>query len=244
MGEDIKSSNPFSIIDALIVISVILIYSFFLPIEEMSWFLGLGSIICPSKPILGVVFLSALLQGIIFVALVLAIVKLKYKQSWAAIGLHKDLDRHWLMLGLGQGVLLFFIVTIVGIIMSSIYPYEVKPQAFASVINSVSNWREALLLIVIGSVIAPISEEIYFRGFLYTALKGKTGKTAAIIISASFFGLLHFDLLRFIPITLGGIWLTYIYEKTGSLLTSMLAHSVWNSIMTALILVGTLLMQS
>lgn len=241
MENDIQSSNPlWNVIDAIIIIGIILIFNIFVPIEEMSWFKELGTIICPSKSILGIVFLSSLLRGAIFVGLVLLFVRIKYKLSWRDLGLSKDLKVRWLLIGLGQGILLFFIVTIVGIIISVYYPYEIEPQAFAQVMNSASNWREAFLLIVIASIIAPISEELYFRGFLYPALKKKIGRIAAIILSASFFSLLHFDLLRFIPITLGGIWLTYIYEKTGSLFVSIIAHSVWNTLMTMLILLGTL----
>jgi hypothetical protein len=38
-----------------------------------------------------------------------------------------------------------------------------------------------------------------------------------------------------IPLAFGGIWLNWLYEKSGSIYTSIIAHSVWNGIMTILI---------
>jgi hypothetical protein len=69
-------------------------------------------------------------------------------------------------------------------------------------------------------------------------LKNWLGRIPALLIASSFFGLVHFDLIRFIPITLGGIWLTLLYEQTGSLYTSITAHAVWNTLMVLLIFWG------
>ncbi len=77
-------------------------------------------------------------------------------------------------------------------------------------------------------VIAPIWEEITFRGFLYPFLKAKTGKTAALILSSLLFAALHQHLPSFIPLSFLGALLALLYERTGSLGYSILLHSFFN----------------
>jgi len=57
----------------------------------------------------------------------------------------------------------------------------------------------------------------------------------AIILAGLLFGLAHFDLGRIIPLSVGGAILCYIYERTGSILTSALAHGIWNGVMALVV---------
>jgi len=57
------------------------------------------------------------------------------------------------------------------------------------------------------------------------------GATAA----GAVFGLAHWDLWRTIPLAVGGALLCWIYEKTGSILVSAVAHGVWNGTLALII---------
>ena len=87
----------------------------------------------------------------------------------------------------------------------------------------------------IGGILAPVGEEIYFRGFAYPVFKKKLGVRGGILATAVFFSLLHFDAVRFLPIFIGGAGLAWLYESTGSLITPIIAHSVWNVSMLGLL---------
>jgi membrane protease YdiL (CAAX protease family) len=87
-------------------------------------------------------------------------------------------------------------------------------------------------------VLAPIFEELFFRGLFYPALRNRMGKKWAILLNGMIFGAMHFQPLFMISLVLVGITLAYIYEKTDSLFASMLTHALYNG---AVILMALLL---
>lgn len=84
--------------------------------------------------------------------------------------------------------------------------------------------------IFLAVVVGPIFEEIFFRGFCYTILKNKLGVKWGMIISSAFFALIHENTFAFWPIFILGMVLCYVYEKRGSLLTTIVLHVTYNSI--------------
>lgn len=76
-------------------------------------------------------------------------------------------------------------------------------------------------------ILAPISEEIIFRGVIYRYLE-KHSSLAAIFLSAIMFSMAHFDLRTLAPIFFIGLVLSLIRFSTGSIFASMLAHSAVN----------------
>jgi len=94
--------------------------------------------------------------------------------------------------------------------------------------------KRVVLLIVISvliSVAGPIIEEIFFRGFLYSALRKRFRVFWAVLISAFVFSLLHTNVLGFLPILGLGVLLAYLREKTNSLMPSICIHVVHNTIL-------------
>lgn len=79
-------------------------------------------------------------------------------------------------------------------------------------------------------VIAPLAEEVFFRGLLQTYLFNLTGRRWAAIFMASLaFGMVHFTQPHVVvAITALGLILGYAYERTGSMLTPVLIHALFN----------------
>lgn len=89
-------------------------------------------------------------------------------------------------------------------------------------------------------VIAPIVEEIGFRGVLFNALNWKKGVMFSLIISSLVFGVMHGG--DMVTATFMGILLGYIYHITGDLRMSMAAHMFNNfMVLTLPYLVPTIL---
>jgi len=103
--------------------------------------------------------------------------------------------------------------------------YAFNPEAFP----------EYIALIIAGTFFAPVSEEIFFRGYAFKAWLSKSGNYAAYILSSLFFSIVHFNIVGMVPIFLAGLGLAYIYHKTGSLFPGMLAHAVNNFIALTII---------
>jgi len=220
-----------SVFEAVIVFILILCLKWAIPFTQMSWFNALSQLVSPHNLYLGQVFWNSVFMAGLFFLLIGLIIKVKYQLGWQEVGLKPGYGKNWLFFGVSQGVLLFLTMTILMTLISMIYSFEVKEQAIVNVFGVAVTWWERFLCLLIVAVAAPLSEELYFRGFLYPAVGKLIGKLPAVILTSIFFSILHFDLIRFIPITIGGIWLNLLYIKTGSLYTSMVAHSVWNTIM-------------
>ena len=84
-------------------------------------------------------------------------------------------------------------------------------------------------------IIAPITEEIMYRGFLYKQLT-EFNKTTALIISSIVFALCHGTIIHLYTALLGGLILGCIYEKTKKLRYSIIAHIKFNGLSSVLCL--------
>ena len=139
--------------------------------------------------------------------------------------------RAWyIFLGVLMGVFLFVAVGFLGNFLAR-WLGTPAPQSFTLVVKGANyNWQ-LFLLLVLGGILAPLKEEIFFRGIIYPPLRNVYGRGKGILFTASIFALLHFDVVRFIPLFVGGVVLTWIYEKTSSLWPAILAHGTWNILM-------------
>ena len=79
-------------------------------------------------------------------------------------------------------------------------------------------------------VLAPLVEEMFFRGFFYPALKNKIKMPAAILLSSLLFSLAHFELVGLLPIFALGVLLAWSYEQTGQLMVPILIHALHNGL--------------
>jgi uncharacterized protein len=82
-------------------------------------------------------------------------------------------------------------------------------------------------------VFAPISEEIFFRGFMFGALRTRLPLWPAAAISATVFGLLHLssgDFSVVPPLITLGLLFAWLYEYNGSLGPPIILHMVNNAI--------------
>ncbi len=93
----------------------------------------------------------------------------------------------------------------------------------------------ALLLLSAGltCVVAPMCEEILFRGYVFTALRNWHGTWPAAVITGIVFGAVHAGsapALDLVPLAGLGFGLCLLYRYTGSLYPCFVAHSLNNSI--------------
>ena len=98
-----------------------------------------------------------------------------------------------------------------------------------------SNEGAALLILSAGltCVIAPVCEELLFRGYIFTALRNWRGTLPAALITGLLFGGVHVGsapALDLVPLAGLGFGLCLLYRYTGSLYPSIVAHSLNNSI--------------
>lgn len=85
------------------------------------------------------------------------------------------------------------------------------------------------------ALIGPIAEEVVFRGFVCRSLlKSGVPTGLTIVISAIIFGVIHFNPAQIMFAFIMGLFLGYIYCRTGNLVIPIIAHVVNNSISAAM----------
>ncbi|MBI5106314.1 MAG: CPBP family intramembrane metalloprotease [Solirubrobacterales bacterium] len=83
------------------------------------------------------------------------------------------------------------------------------------------------------TVLAPLAEELFFRGFFFTALRNSAGLWPAAIITGAVFGLIHGGSSAaafLLPLAVLGLALCLLYVRTGSLYPCIVLHCINNSI--------------
>lgn len=89
-------------------------------------------------------------------------------------------------------------------------------------------WK--LVLFIAAIFLAPIAEEIYFRGFLYKTLKTRIHVFWAMLVQAAFFALLHLhNITGSILIFVTGILLAMIYERRKTIYAPIFVHCLINT---------------
>ena len=74
----------------------------------------------------------------------------------------------------------------------------------------------------------PLTEEIFFRGYVFPGLAGALGVVPAGIVTAILFALAHGDPGVLVPIFVTGLVLGWLYHRTGSIWSSFAAHALQN----------------
>jgi membrane protease YdiL (CAAX protease family) len=92
---------------------------------------------------------------------------------------------------------------------------------------------------LVGAVLGPFSEEVFFRGIVFRGYLQAKGPRTAYLASAVVFALLHLNLQAFPPILVLGLVLAWLYRSTQSLLPCMVAHGFNNGVAFLVLRFGT-----
>jgi uncharacterized protein len=116
--------------------------------------------------------------------------------------------------------------------------FKPSEQQIAELFATTDSRLLLCLLVVFALVVAPIFEEVFFRGFAYPALKQRLGAGRAMVIVSGVFAFSHVHLPSFVPLFALALGLGLAYELTGSLLVPIGMHALFNGVMVAKLLIG------
>lgn len=102
----------------------------------------------------------------------------------------------------------------------------IEPQGMKQVIEFVPKQVVASLLLL--AVLAPIVEELVFRGLIYGWIAGRWSTMAAFIVSSLAFAAAHFEPAHIILVLPLGLLFGWMRRRTDSLLPSLVSHIVNN----------------
>lgn len=128
-----------------------------------------------------------------------------------------------------RAVLLFAAAALIYVIVAGFGIKLIRPE-FRTWFFIPEGGAGILLSLVTVALLAPLVEEMIFRGWIFSSLKRSFGRWAAIVVTAIVFAAVHLDATGLYPllIFLPGLALTLIRDYAGSARASFLAHAGYN----------------
>jgi membrane protease YdiL (CAAX protease family) len=182
---------------------------------------------------------ATLIADVAFVGVIVGWLSARHKGWVAALGI-PERGRWLVQVGWGAlgGLLLYPAILVVAIPLQIFF--QLFSEASVSTPEQVPSDLSSLgkvLTVVLAVVVAPVTEELFYRGVLFRSVRDRHGFWPGALASAALFGLVHyvpapwqdFMLLQSIMVVTG-IGLAWIYEWRGTIVSSIAAHMVFNII--------------
>jgi membrane protease YdiL (CAAX protease family) len=106
------------------------------------------------------------------------------------------------------------------------------------VVEQVLGRGDVTVLLVAVVIVAPVAEELFFRGVVYNAWERERGPRVALLGSAALFAAIHASLFALLPIFALGVALALVYRSTRSLPAVMTMHLGFNAISVVIALLA------
>ncbi len=123
------------------------------------------------------------------------------------------------------------IVVLVSLGWTSLLHLLGVPSEAQDMIATFKNTHSSLILtgmFFVACILAPINEEMLFRRGIYHFFRQRFGRSIALVVSASLFGALHWNIAGFLPLATLGVVLALAYERTGDIRVPIIAHGLFN----------------
>jgi membrane protease YdiL (CAAX protease family) len=137
---------------------------------------------------------------------------------------------------LGKAIGALIAVWIAFYVVTAIWALALKldeKQELPDQLGAGDSLANTLLVVLLLTIVAPLGEELFFRGYFFRALKNWRGVIPAAILTGIVFGLMHAGSAPaafLVPLGLFGFGLCLLYHWTGSLYPSIALHALNNSI--------------
>jgi membrane protease YdiL (CAAX protease family) len=156
--------------------------------------------------------------------------------SWHALGVRSFGQGWWLALIVIYPIQLTLLAAVNTLLVPFLTGGEFENPQIEAITGGMNlDMSDFILLLLLIAVLAPIAEELLFRGMLYPMLRQRFGMTAAIVLDALIFAAIHF-----IPVLLPGLFviglvLTWVRERSGSVIPGILLHAAQNGLVVLLL---------
>jgi len=164
----------------------------------------------------GMLALLATFFGVGLLAVLVAVAPLGWAAA-AALGLRAAGWRS-ILLGVLGTIAVSFAVSQLGL----------RPEGVRQVTEVIREPAQFLGTLAILAILAPLVEELVFRGLLYGWLAGRWGSGLAFVTSSLAFAAAHIELTHVILVLPLGLWFGWLRRRTDSLLPSLVAHMINN----------------
>jgi len=168
-----------------------------------------------------------------------------YRVPWSALGVRRaPAAAFWLMIPVWI-VMTLVAVTVSGVINQVFFGGQGRnPQIEGITGGGGFSWVALVCALLSAGIIAPVVEELFFRGMLYGWLRSRLGASGAVAaiagavaLDALIFATIHGIGLILASIFVVGVALALVYERTKSVVVSIALHSLFNSAQVAAVFI-------
>lgn len=114
----------------------------------------------------------------------------------------------------------------VGVMVVTLFPMSPSDAAMFERMNA-----GGLVSVLMACLVAPLVEEMLFRGVILRSFLRQYERWPAILGSALLFGLSHMNIYQGVAASVGGVVMGWLYERTRSLWPSILLHAGYNTLL-------------
>ncbi len=194
-----------------------------------------------SSQAFGILLFGLIAQNLLFVGVTLWWLR-RSGRTWKSIGLACP-TRQQVLLAVGYGLALAFVGYWLGEWEVWLLQRAISPDAFHRLqrytetygaehaFQQLPAWWMMAGFALVGSVVAPIGEEMLFRGLIFHALQERlrSETSVSIALSALLFALVHGSPLALLPLFVMGVAFAVAYIRTGSLWVPIGMHAINNA---------------
>jgi len=181
--------------------------------------LGVLAVQKPPNAALAVAAVAVATFGAVGLALVVRV------RSAACLRLRHP-GRRWLLAALAVGLGLRGVVVLIVLAWQHLTGDTTNPQQFLLDGALAGGWT-LVGLVVLGGLVVPVAEELFFRGVVYSALR-RYGPAVAVLGSAALFGLAHGLSVVLVVAVLLGVVNAVLVERSGSIWPAVIVHATNN----------------
>lgn len=205
----------------------------------VAWFVLMGRDALTDQGERTVEFGHIVSGAVVYASIVIFLVGLLvYRNFWVAdvfgldsMGFARTLGRSLLWLGAAYPLLMLVQAMVYGAAGG-----EMSPQEVVEFLQNADTPRDRLAVLAMAVVVAPVAEEMIFRGYLYPVGKRYFGAFASMVVTSLLFAVLHGHMGSLPALFTLAMCLGLAYEKSGTLLVPMIMHAVFNAISVTAIL--------
>lgn len=185
---------------------------------------------------------------VLVIAIIAALVGTGMALAW--LGLRGRLDRRLfgpgrhgplkIVIGVSLGIAGTVVTYLVNAVVALIFEPD-EPVVQQVLQDALAGGRQLVLAAIVIVVLAPVTEELVFRGVIFQALDRRVGFWPAAVVSSIVFCAIHVEVIVSQPLALIGMFvlsmiLAWSLHLTGSLVVPILIHTVFNALSLSLAL--------
>lgn len=164
-----------------------------------------------------------LISEILFIIPVWWLVFRKYHAGLVDLGF-----RPFNKVNIGIGCGLVFVLNLVTVLYSLLVDHLFDSPIQPDLTPIADDMAFPLMLYIVAILVAPLVEEVFFRGFLFAGLLPRYGWLKAAIISSFIFSVIHMQVYAILPLFLLGFVFAFLFYRSHSVWPGIILHFIVN----------------